>query len=154
MELTIKLLNGNTFSLSVDPRTTVGQLKSKIQQNAEVPSARQRLSTQNGHRIDLKDHGKTLQDYGLHSGCIIAVLIVQTFQVFLKNITGKTHTYDIFPGETVAEFKRKVQNKEEVVVEQQRLVYESKPLEDGRKLEDYGIKAGSVIHLLLRGRGG
>ncbi|XP_035236262.1 polyubiquitin-B-like [Anguilla anguilla] len=153
MELTIKLLNGNTFSLSVDPRTTVGQLKSKIQQNAEVPSARQRLSTQNGHRIDLKDHGKTLQDYGLHSGCIITVLIVPTVKVFLKNITGQMHAYDVSPGETVSEFKLKVQNKEQVAVQQQRLVYGSKALEDGRKLEDYDIKAGGTIQLVLRLRG-
>ncbi|XP_064209676.1 ubiquitin-like protein ISG15 [Anguilla rostrata] len=154
MELTIKLLNGNTFSLSVDPRTTVGQLKSMIQQNAEVPSARQRLSTQNGHRIDLTDHKKTLQHYGLHSGCIIAVLIVQTFQVLLITTTGQTHTYDVSPGETVSEFKLKVQNKENVPVQQQMLTYESKPLEDGRKLEDYGITEMRTIHLGLRLRGG
>ncbi|XP_035236260.1 polyubiquitin-B-like [Anguilla anguilla] len=154
MELTIKLFAGNTFSLSVDPRTTVGQLKSMIQLKAEVPSARQRLSTQNSHRIDLKDDRKTLQDYGLHSGCIIAVLIVQTFQVFLKTTTGQTHTYDVSPGETVSEFKLKVQNKEQVAVQQQRLVYGSKELQDGCKLEDYDITAGSTIHLVLRLRGG
>ncbi|XP_035236258.1 polyubiquitin-like [Anguilla anguilla] len=157
MDLTIKLFDGNTYSLSVDPRTTVGQLKSMIQLNAEVPSARQRLSTQNGHRIDLKDDMKTLQDYGLHSGCIIAVLIVQTvqtFQVFLKTTTGKNHTYDVSPGETVSEFKLKVQNEEQVAVQQQRLVYGSKELQDGCKLEEYDIKAGSIIHLVLRLRGG
>ncbi|KAJ8263677.1 hypothetical protein COCON_G00161340 [Conger conger] len=154
MELMIKFLTGNSFSLPVELRTTVGQLKSMIQARASVPSAKQRLSTQNGHRVDLTDDSRTLQDYGLHSGCTVVVLITQSYQVFLRNDKGATHTYDVAPGETVAQFKLKVQNKEGVPVQQQRLVYESKPLEDGHTLEDYGIKAGSTINLLLRLRGG
>ncbi|KAJ8286051.1 hypothetical protein GJAV_G00033990 [Gymnothorax javanicus] len=155
MELTIKFLTGNTYSLTVAMHTTVGQLKSKIQSCAQVPCAKQRLTTQNGERIDLKDDCKTLQDYGLYSGCTIVVLIVQAFQVFLKNTRNETHTYDVSPGETVQEFKRKVYRKENVPVEQQRLVYESQPLDrDDCTLEYYGVKAGSTIQLLLRLRGG
>ncbi|XP_035236264.1 polyubiquitin-B-like [Anguilla anguilla] len=153
MELTIKFLAGDTFSLSVEPGTTVGQLKSIIQQNADVPSSMQRLSTQKEPRIDLKDDRKTLQDYGLHSECIVAVLVVQPFQVFLITTTGQTHTYDVSPGETVTEFKLKVENKEQVPVQQQRLIYQCKQLKDGSKLEDYGIEQRSNIHLLVRLRG-
>ncbi|KAJ8263676.1 hypothetical protein COCON_G00161330 [Conger conger] len=119
MELTITFFTGKSFPLTAPLHTTVRQLKSMIQECEQVPSAKQRLSTQNGHRIDLKDDSRTLQDY-----------------------------------ETVAQFKQKVQNKEGVPIQQQLLKYESKPLEDGRKLEDYGIKAGSTINLLLRVRGG
>ncbi|KAJ8379393.1 hypothetical protein SKAU_G00001710 [Synaphobranchus kaupii] len=149
MELTIKFLTGNSFSQNVELHTTVRQLKHIIQEREQ-----QRLSTQNGQRIDLKDDSKTLKDYGLYSGCTVVVLIIQSFQVFLKNTNNQTHTYDVSQGETVTEFKLKVWNKEKVEVQQQRLVYESKPLEDGFTLEHYGIKEGSTIQLLLRLRGG
>ncbi|XP_061117767.1 polyubiquitin-like [Conger conger] len=153
MELTITFFTGKSFPLTAPLHTTVRQLKSMIQECEQVPSAKQRLSTQNGHRIDLKDDSRTLQDYGLHSGCTVVVLIIQSYQVFLRNDKNAMHTYDVAPGETVTQFKLKVQHKEGVLVQQQWLVYESKQLEDGRTLEDYGIKAGSHINLLLRLRG-
>ncbi|XP_061117765.1 polyubiquitin-like isoform X2 [Conger conger] len=154
MELTITFLNGKSFPLTAPLHTTVRQLKSMIQECEQVPSAKQRLSTQNGSRIDLKDDSRTLQDYGLHSGCTVVVLITQSYQVLLKNDKNVTHTYDVAPGETVDQFKVKVENKEGVLVQQQWLVYGGKTLEDGQKLEDYGIKRGSTTHLLLRVRGG
>ncbi|XP_061116445.1 polyubiquitin-like [Conger conger] len=154
MELTITFFTGKSFPLTAPLHTTVRQLKSMIQECEQVPSAKQRLSTQNGSRIELEDDAKTLRDYGLHSGCTVVVLIVQPMQVFLKNTKNQTHTYDVSPKETVAQFKHKVQNKEGVPIEQQFLKYESKPLEDGSKLQDYGIKSGSTIHQSLRLRGG
>ncbi|KAJ8415283.1 hypothetical protein AAFF_G00422630 [Aldrovandia affinis] len=156
MDLTITFLAGNSFSLTVPLQTTVKQLKSMIQERAQVPSAKQRLTTQNGQRVDLREDSKTLYDYGLRSGAMVVVLITEpsSVQVFLINDKNQTHTYDVFPGETVSEFKRKVYNKERVPIDQQLLVYGSTPLQDGRTLEDYGIRALSTIHLNLRLRGG
>nr|ACM09453.1 Ubiquitin-like protein 1 [Salmo salar] len=65
-------------------------------------------------------------------------------QVFLKNDKGQT----------VTQFKAKVQNKEGVPANQQRLIHEGKQLDDDKKLEDYGVRNLSTIHLTLRLRGG
>ncbi|XP_072565124.1 polyubiquitin-like isoform X3 [Paramormyrops kingsleyae] len=138
MELFIKFMNGQTFSLSVELNATIKTLKNLIQIKQGTPSARQRLSVQNGQRRDLTDESRTLAEYG----------------VFLKTEKGKTHTYEITPGETVSEFKRKVFNKERVPVDQQRLIYKGRQMEDGKKLEDYGVKNESTIDLTLRLRGG
>ncbi|RXM37457.1 Ubiquitin [Acipenser ruthenus] len=75
-------------------------------------------------------------------------------QVFLRNEKGQTHTYEIFPGETVTEFRQKVYRVERVPPDQQVLTYESKPLQDGSKLEDYNIRPHTTITLNLRLRGG
>ncbi|CDQ66379.1 unnamed protein product [Oncorhynchus mykiss] len=75
-------------------------------------------------------------------------------QVFLKNEKGQTHTYEVVSGETVTQFKAKVQNKEGVPADQQRLIHEGKQLDDRKKLEDYGVRNLSTIHLTLRLRGG
>uniref|UniRef100_A0A3B3QUY2 Ubiquitin-like domain-containing protein n=1 Tax=Paramormyrops kingsleyae TaxID=1676925 RepID=A0A3B3QUY2_9TELE len=81
---------------------------------------------------------------------IVLVTEPGPIQVFLKTVNGTIHTYEITPGETVSEFKRKVFNKEHVAVDQQRLIYEGRQMEDGKKLEDYGVKNESTIFLILR----
>ncbi|XP_066546397.1 polyubiquitin-like [Amia ocellicauda] len=159
MEVTIKFLNGDTFPLRVSPDITVWLLKQKIKEKKHVEPSSQRLYVQNGQRIDLSDDSKKLHMYGLKDGDVVAVLIQQppqptTIQIFLKNEKNQMHTYDISPNETVTQFKEKVARQEGVPVSQQRLVFEGKQLEDGRKLADYNIRAASTIFLLLRLRGG
>uniref|UniRef100_A0A3B3QUZ2 ISG15 ubiquitin like modifier n=1 Tax=Paramormyrops kingsleyae TaxID=1676925 RepID=A0A3B3QUZ2_9TELE len=99
---------------------------------------------------------KTLAEYGVRSGSTVIVLVTEPgpIQVFLKTVNGTIHTYEITPGETVSEFKRKVFNKERVAVDQQRLIYEGRQMEDGKKLEDYDVTNESTIFLTLRLRGG
>ncbi|NP_001297845.1 polyubiquitin-like [Esox lucius] len=153
MELTITLLNGESVPLTVPLHTTVGSLKSLIQQKLKVATSTQRLSGVNGNNISLNDDSKTLIDYGLNSGSKVMVLITNPIQVFLKNDKGQMHTYDVVPNETVTQFKAKVENKEKVPANQQMLIHQGKQLDDG-KLEDYGIGNHSTIQLSLRLRGG
>ncbi|MBN3316675.1 UBIQP protein, partial [Atractosteus spatula] len=157
MELTIKFIGGTTFYLSVNPGVTVGELKQMIAHRANVLHSKQRLSVQNGSRRDLDDDTKTLSAYGLRSGDVVAVLVIaepRPFQIFLKNDKGHTHTYDVTPDMTVNEFKYKVQEVERVPVDQQRLIFEGKQMEDGKTLEYYNIMPESTIFLALRLRGG
>nr|XP_023689130.1 polyubiquitin-like isoform X2 [Paramormyrops kingsleyae] len=151
MDVFITFMNGTTFSLSVELNATVEKLKNLIQIKHGTPSARQRLSVQNGQR-PMTDESRTLAEYGVRSGSTVIVLVTEPgpIQVFLKTEKGVTHTYEITPGETVSEFKRKVFNKEHVAVDQQRLIYEGRQMEDGKKLEDYGVKNESTIFLILR----
>ncbi|CAN9513236.1 unnamed protein product [Ophioblennius macclurei] len=156
MELTIKMLNGTTCTLTVSPEDTVATLKQRISQALQVAPYCQRLVFENGHKTTLDDNNKQLKQYGLHSGCVVSLIIIQrtTFQVFLKNEKGITSTYDITPDESVAGFKAKVQAREGVPVNQQRLIHEGQEMMDGMKLSDYKVQEHSVIYLTLRLRGG
>ena len=72
----------------------------------------------------------------------------------VKTLTGKEIEIDIDPADKIERVKERVEEKEGIPPQQQRLIFGGRQMADEKTVKDYNIEAGSVLHLVLALRGG
>ena len=75
-------------------------------------------------------------------------------QIKVKTLTGKEINIDVDPDTKVERIKDRIEEKEGIPPNQQRLIFSGKQMSDEKTAADYKIEAGSVLHLVLALRGG
>mmetsp|Transcript_1046 Transcript_1046/g.1277 ORF Transcript_1046/g.1277 Transcript_1046/m.1277 type:complete len:436 (+) Transcript_1046:86-1393(+) len=166
MEVFVKNLTGKTITMCVSSDDTIRDLKKFVCDKEGIPIDQQRLIFDGEYLTDIN----TLMHYNITQGSTLHLVLQlpgiissrsskndvnkkADMEVFVKNLTGKTITMCVSSDDTIRDLKELISDKEGIPIDQQRLIFYGRQLEDKHTLTHYSITKESTLHLLLRLRG-
>ena len=156
----VKTFTGKTITLVVDPADSIENVKQTIQDKDGWLPEHQCLF----FACKSLENGRTLSDYNitkestLHLSLRIPIssgtsyiqeeaTVHHCMRIYVKTLTGNTITLEVDPSDSIAIIKQKIQDKENIQINEQRLIFAGNQLEDSNNLNYYSISDGSILEL-------
>ncbi|EDO08561.1 ubiquitin family protein [Babesia bovis T2Bo] len=138
----VRTLNGSAY-VPKNGIKTAGDLAKKLERQYGVP-------------VGLYSRGERLDhcDQLVEPTVDMLVPLRGGMTVQVQTMLGQKIEVEVDPNDTVLEFKKKLSKKQKLPVDQQRIIYQGKMLQDHKTLAEYNIQNNAVIHMVLRLRGG
>ena len=143
----LKTLTGQTITVRVTPRDTVGDVKQKIFEQEGIPVDRQRMIFVGEQ---LNDNDRLLDHRIEHESAVHLVFRSgQGFQVFVRSRNNRTMVFECQPTTTIERIKERIRERESLHIDIQQLSFEGRVLENHSTVQECGLKHNSIIDLTL-----
>ncbi len=140
MKIRVRAPDGRTCELNVQPQDTIPDIKKQVKRKLGIPTKQQRPTFKNKPLPD----DSNLDDNGIKHGDVIDL---QPMQIKVRAPDGRTAYLNVNPDDTIPQIKDQVEKKLGMQPEDQRPIFNDKPLPDNSTLDDNGIQDGDVIDL-------
>jgi ubiquitin len=170
-QIFINSCDNKLISIEVQSSDTIEGIKSVIAGKSDMHMYMHVDTFYLSHSGKLLANEKTVEDYGISNNNILNLHMsiigggIETEggngnangngangsrQIFIKTLQGKTLTLEVKPEDSIGAIKQRIFEKEGIPVDQQRLVFNGKQLEDAQSVNDYNMADGCSVHLVLR----
>jgi len=147
MKIFVQIIKGKNITLEVEPSDSILNIKEKIQDKEGIPTSEQKLFF-NG--ILLEDHKALSYYYVKKESTLHLITLSIDFSniIFVKKVDGSAFTLMVELSDTIKSIKEKIEEKEGIPQNLQKLFYNGLPLViDNTTLANNYIQNLSTIHL-------
>ena len=149
-QIFIKTLNGETITVKANSTDKIITIKEQIQKKQDISPDHQRL-VYAGKQLE---DNNTLNDYNIPNNATLHLVVRlkggQT--LYVKTLMGNVITLEVDENESIGGVKKKIEQAENIPIEQQRLFINNKLMADNKTLKEYNIEDEDTINLVLRKR--
>ena len=155
MKIDIRKPNGNIITLEVKISDTIGNIKEKLKKIEGAPIG------ELIYKNRLLNDSILLDYYNFKNNSLLDLLKVGSSLMcylddyYVQTLTGKILILALRQADTISYLKQKIfECENNILPDQQRLIFAGKQLEDNRTLADYKIEKDSILYLVTRLKGG